>query len=1179
MKKQQKTTTESVEETENHHHEIADAATIFTDSSDICQQLLDRYGKSSAPQHRHLCATAAVTRSIIQSESLPLTSFSYFAATISTIAESSKTLDSNGINALSSFLAILLPLVPEKSIAPAKAADAVSVLVDMLEPPSEAVSTASLRAIVKCLGVLVGFCDLEDWASVKLGYEALLKFSIDKRPKVRRCAQECLVKFFKSLKSSAVIKEASKLVFSLLKSYMPLAVKISASPVDGPKEALSKPEHLEVLYILNLLKLSIPYLSLKVSLKVLRELHKLMSSQFSALTRHVFNTIEAILESSSTDDISQEAEETIESLTSYLSYGERNPMDTLISAATLLKNGLNKLYSGAASKWISNFPLVFGSIAGLLTYDASTASHASIILKELINCHIDRRGCLIVEDQPVDCEVNSSMESSALKSICGIFDHMLSTRGGIPNEYILAVVSVLFLKLGEISYIYMKSIIHKLADFMVFACSSKFDTKHLQECIGSAVIAVGPEKILSLLPVSLNAEDLTCSNIWLIPILKNYVVGSSLGFYMEHVVPLAESFQQYCQKDKKRVTGDDMQAHALSCFELLPAFCRYPTDTYQNFGPLANLLITFLKESFMLKTIAIALQELVDQNKNIIGSNQGAGEFVKLPKTCEVKDSSIEFDRKPSYSKKIASRNIRALASCSKELLQALTDIFFDSAPEKRAILKDAIGCLASITDSSVTKAIFISSLERFQFVNDLGEYGKLGSHSNALLDKEQGSTPFADKDAERCLILELASSFAEGATEDLVGLIFNCIKNVLQESDEIAQHEAYHTLSRILEKHSWFCSSQFTELMDLLLCLKSPVDITSLKSRFACFQILLVHTIKRSSDEENTKAFLILNEIILKIKDSNDEVRKAAYDMLLWVNSSLQNSSSATTDEPQFKFIGMIMGYLSSSSPQIKSGAVSALSVLLYNDTNVILIPDLVPSVLALLQTKAVEVIKAVLGFAKVLVSCLQSEELQNFLSDTLNGVLPWSSVSRHHFRSKVTVVLEIMIRKCGFAAVELVTPKKYMGFVKDILKSHHGKINFKDSGTTVVERNVPEPSLRRQRKRKHMESDISTEGNGSVELGKRKWVKNRDVITPTTNEPHKSAGFDDGAKRMKKARHLDHASVAGRANKKGNFNRHPLDSGKRKMEWTKTSKNNEAAVRKSAAASKSPMHKKSRR
>lgn len=42
-----------------------------------------------------------------------------------------------------------------------------------------------------------------------------------------------------------------------------------------------------------------------------------------------------------------------------------------------------------------------------------------------------------------------------------------------------------------------------------------------------------------------------------------------------------------------------------------------------------------------------------------------------------------------------------------------------------------------------------------------------------------------------------------------------------------------------------------------------------------------------------------------------------------------------------------------------------------------------------------------------KVLVSSLQENDLQNFLPDIVNGILIWSSMSRHHFRSKVCYVL----------------------------------------------------------------------------------------------------------------------------------------------------------------------------
>lgn len=45
-------------------------------------------------------------------------------------------------------------------------------------------STASAKCVVKSLGVLVGFLNSADWDSVELPLETLIKWSLDKRPKV-----------------------------------------------------------------------------------------------------------------------------------------------------------------------------------------------------------------------------------------------------------------------------------------------------------------------------------------------------------------------------------------------------------------------------------------------------------------------------------------------------------------------------------------------------------------------------------------------------------------------------------------------------------------------------------------------------------------------------------------------------------------------------------------------------------------------------------------------------------------------------------------------------------------------------------------------------------------------------------------------------------------------------------
>nr|POF18969.1 rrp12-like protein [Quercus suber] len=1105
------------------------AEELLKDGSDICQQLMDRYARSSAPQHRHLLATAAAMRSILASESLPLTPPAYFAAAIDTAASNSDTLDSTAAAALLSFLSVVLPLVPAQEISAEKAGEAVSVLVNLVgkERGSDGgLAVATVKAVVKCLGILLGFCDLENWDSLKLGFQTLLDFSIDRRPKVRRCAQDCLVKAFKSFKSSGVNKAASKLVLSMLKNNMPLAVKLSSlKAVDGSKDdTLSKPEHLEVLYMLSVVKISVPSLSTKVSSKVISEIVKLLNSKFSVLTRHVFQVIEAFFETLRVEVTVPETEKIVDLLVSYVSSGDKNPVDTDISAATLLKRALNILHDRESSLWFRNLPLVCGCLAGLLSSEASIASLASSILKELLSHLADYKTLLTDKDKPSDDE-------------------------------------------GEISYVFMKSIVLKLADLMILANGGTSNTDHLRKCIGSAVIAMGPERILTLLPISLHA-DLTCLNIWLIPILKDYVVEASLGYYIENVVPLAKSFERASRKVKKLATSQDLQAHAHDLWGLLPGFCCHPTDTYQNVGALAEILITFLKEdSFMHKNIAIALQVLVYQNKNVLSPKTESAE----PNSFAEKDCVLQFRNVPTYSKKIATKNIKALASCSAELLQALTNLFVDSLPEKRSYLKDAIGCLASITDSSITKMILMSLFERFQFVDGEGEFEKLGSDNQAMIDKEQGNLSSTEKEIQRCVIMELASSFVEGAKEDLIDLIYKYITHTFEVTNKSGHCEAYHTLSRILEEHAWFSSSRFVELIDLLLGLKSPVDIASLRSRFASLHILMIHALKMRLEEENTKAFLILNEVILTLKEGNEEFRKAAYDILLKISASLKDSS-AISDAPYHKLIGMIMGYLSGSSPHIKSGAVSALSVLVYQDADICLsMPDIVPSLLSLLHTKVVEIIKAVLGFVKVLVSCLQAKDLHRLLSDVVYEVLPWSSVSRHHFRSKVIVIMEIIIRKCGSAVVESVTPEKYKSFLKTVFENRHGKTSSKESDAGDTEMMLADSSMKASgsmlEKRKHKAMSSIPEENGSVEQRKRKREKKNNAYAriPSSNEHHPSSGSGGGLRAVQSAR-LSHNAKSmkgqseGRQKKSKRNHDQIMKNHEKRKEPTNTSKKDEA-------------------
>ena len=99
------------------------------------------------------------------------------------------------------------------------------------------------------------------------------------------------------------------------------------------------------------------------------------------------------------------------------------------------------------------------------------------------------------------------------------------------------------------TYLYLLDKEKRLAHCII---NLSFNLLHLQveECIGAAVIAMGPDKILSLVPIAFDEDRLTCSNTWLLPILDKYIYGASLQQFLEYIVPLAKSVQNASNKGK-----------------------------------------------------------------------------------------------------------------------------------------------------------------------------------------------------------------------------------------------------------------------------------------------------------------------------------------------------------------------------------------------------------------------------------------------------------------------------------------------------------------------------------------------------------------------------------------------------------------------------------------------------
>lgn len=125
-------------------------------------------------------------------------------------------------------------------------------------------------------------------------------------------------------------------------------------------------------------------------------------------------------------------------------------------------------------------------------------------------------------------------------------------------------------------------------------------------------------------------------------------------------------------------------------------------------------------------------------------------------------------------------------------------------------------------------------------------------------------------------------------------------------------------------------------------------------------------------------------------------------------------------------RMFACILAGVASQTPRMTSASVMALARLLFEFPGELQLPSAVflPSLCALLRSKAREVIKSVLGFLKVAAVRLPPEVLQQHLKTIIEGLLIWAQDSKNRFKMKVRRLLERLCKKCGYEAVAAAWP-----------------------------------------------------------------------------------------------------------------------------------------------------------
>jgi len=250
-------------------------------------------------------------------------------------------------------------------------------------------------------------------------------------------------------------------------------------------------------------------------------------------------------------------------------------------------------------------------------------------------------------------------------------------------------------------------------------------------------------------------------------------------------------------------------------------------------------------------------------------------------------------------------------------------------------------------------------------------------------------------------------------------------------------------------------------------------------KNRLTCLSTLVQHI-------ESEDLYLIpsfLPEVILSTKEVNEKSRNAAFDLLIEVAKRMDKGGKFSMgvlegpSDPQLtkktkqnmreasieELIKMIVAGLAGTSPHMMAATIGCLARLFYDyheSINGETMDKMIQSCLLLLQSRAKEVVKSVIGFFKVLIVILPIDDLGSYIPDIIEGLLLWSGEHTNHFKLRVKHILERIMKKIGYDLFYELVPEKHKKLATNLKKQREKARKKKGEGNDGNEREKDENS-----------------------------------------------------------------------------------------------------------------------
>lgn len=970
--------------------------------------------------------TAVVLSSIeetLTEQKTKFTATAYFAALLALLKQSAsvagQATDDDVLNSTVYLLDLVTSHVPA-SLLRSQFNTILSLLAPFLN--SSGSNAPLLRSAIGCLESLLIAQDSSAWnlpqtqSSPRQAVLVLLTLAIDQRPKIRKRAQEALTNVLKNPPPGPAIDHPSaELCAVAAQNNLKNAVDLvhQARRQKGRPDDSHEPAVIHALQLTKTIAVASGGWPSKKIESLCELLLAISRSRNDYLVMSAFEVFEVIFEGMQDEVSSSKLPRLLEALIDLKP--AQNDSQLLPPWIAILSRGYGAAATVEPEDTFAKLPELFDLISSFLTSSSHNirVSASECLISFFANCIPDT----VISDPSVyDETVLEKLSSKALgllavkyqtawmevfNALAAIFD-ALRWRG---DPFLLPIVKAI----GELR------------------SNNGFQgKKEADEVLGHAIRNLGPGAVLGVLPHNLiKPQPGHPGRAWLLPLLRDHVSNTNLAHFKSELIPLSEAMYQRIIDHgaaEKTMNIKVFETVVQQVWATLPGYCDLPLDLQLAFDqPFAELISNLLyKQTELRVDLCRSLQNLVESNQALLAS--------------DLSDDILLLERR--LQRTDADKNLKHLAQFASNLLAVLFNVYSQTLPQSRAYILQCINSFLSITPEK-------DLVETFERVSKMLE-DALPKADQAPPKKEQNQ-PSANKLPPTShtlldLIIALSVHLPRATFASLFSISSNILTNpALLKSDPQLIKKAYKLIPRLATSATGAeaLTSRNNELQQLILRTSESTPVPARRDRILAMDTLV--SFLPLTDLHFIPS--ILSEVVLACKDSNEKARTAGFDLLIAVTNKISSPSNppGTTirnhlvphmpdDSPDApatleEVFTMVSAGLAGVAPHMVAASIIALSRLLFEYHTQLsdkTKEELVDTTTMFLQSNNREIVRAVLGFVKVMIVVLPTEMLSPRMHAIVPGLMVWSKENKGRLRAKVKGILDRCLRRFDASDVE---------------------------------------------------------------------------------------------------------------------------------------------------------------